>query len=765
MNLAIQNNNMNTIYRFVAATVFAAAMAVVPAAQAKMSKALNDTASTGMNAIDHVLQKPLGSPVYEQKRFGDHLFISAGGAISSYGHRPVDGFRPGLQAEISLGDWITPAHGWRMNLDGGVHSRFTGEDWKVFGAVSADYLMNFSSLLRGDNPDRRVEVIGALGAEYQRIRYNGLWGNKVGLRAALQLRFNVQRNIYIYAEPRLSLLAGTRFSGDGQRRFRPDLSFNIGLGYRLLNKQQRLDGASQFDCAPDDHLFFGVGGGVWAFTRNGSQEFRHPNGFGSFFAGKFFSPTAGLRLKGELGNIGGNGIPHRTLAIGSLNFVWNLNSAFGGYRPGQVFDMSLNLGPVLAYAGNVKGNYYPGAEASITALFRLTPEWGIFIEPEARMFTGKFSRELDACAHGPFLSVSAGLRYTIGNFSHNYPESYTDYLKARNNFLTFAVAPSWRRRGDYGTGFVAQAGFGRRESPLSSWRISARGEVFSRNPNYMSLGVDADYLLSMSTGMAGFNPDRVFDLSALVGVGGGIAWRSGPVRAMVEGRVGLHGSFRLSDALDFYIEPQLAANTMFYGSSCHWTPELRVMAGLKYKLGTPAGILSGLAAGRYADGRNFVSFTGGPTFFSSTFINKPHHLSGALDASVGRWFSSVSGMRIGYTADIITRQKSKGKRPYIHTAHADYLLNISSLMDKNPARRFHIIGMLGAGVGFSNLPESFPGLMLESGVQFRYNLDHGIDVHIEPDVSFYPNRVVIGYTSDARFVMIPRIMTGLSYRF
>jgi len=65
----------------VAATVFAAAMDVAQAAQAKMSKALNDMASTGMNAIDHVLQKPLGGPVYEQKRFGDHLFISAGGAI------------------------------------------------------------------------------------------------------------------------------------------------------------------------------------------------------------------------------------------------------------------------------------------------------------------------------------------------------------------------------------------------------------------------------------------------------------------------------------------------------------------------------------------------------------------------------------------------------------------------------------------------------------------------------------------------------------
>ncbi|MDE5656697.1 MAG: hypothetical protein K2I19_06465, partial [Muribaculaceae bacterium] len=393
---------MKTIYRFVAATAIAAALTAAPAAQAKMSKALNDTASTGMNAIDHVLQKPLGSPVYEHKRFGDRLFLSAGGAISAYGHRPADGFRPGLQAEISLGDWITPVHGWRVNLDGGVHSRFTGENWKVFGAVSADYLMNFSSLLRGDNPDRRVEVIGALGAEYQRIRYSGLWGNEIGLRAALQLRFNVQRNLYIYAEPRLSLLAGTRFSGDGMRRFRPDLSFNIGLGYRLLDKQQRQDGASQFECAADDHLFFGVGGGVWAFTRNGSQEFRHPNGFGSFFAGKYFSPTAGLRLKGELGTIGGNVTPSHTLAIGSLDFVWNLNSAFGGYRPGQVFDLSLNLGPVLAYAGKVKGHYYPGAEASITALFRLTPEWGIFIEPEARMFTRKFTRELDACAHGPF---------------------------------------------------------------------------------------------------------------------------------------------------------------------------------------------------------------------------------------------------------------------------------------------------------------------------------------------------------------------------
>ena len=122
-------------------------------------------------------------------------------------------------------------------------------------------------------------------------------------------------------------------------------------------------------------------------------------------------------------------------------------------------------------------------------------------------------------------------------------------------------------------------------------------------------------------------------------------------------------------------------------------------------------------------------------------------------------------MRAGYTLDIITRQASHGERPRISTVHADYLLNISSLMDPNPARRFHILGIVGTGVGFSNLKKSKAGIMFEAGGQFRYNLPAGIDVHIEPIVSLYPDRITPQYHSGASLVATGRIMGGLSYRF
>ncbi|MDE6120809.1 MAG: hypothetical protein K2F63_03370, partial [Muribaculaceae bacterium] len=248
---------------FSAATIMLAAL-MAPSAQARMSKALNDTAQVGMNAIDHVLQRPASTPTFDQKRFGDHFFLSGGVALSDYGARPSSGFRPGFRGEISFGDWITPVHGWRVTAGAGVHSKKAGQAWKVFGSVGADYLMNFSSLTRGENPSRKVEFIGALGGEYQRIRFNGAWGNELALRASFQTRFNIQPSLYLYIEPRIALVAGTRFAGDGWRRFRPDASLSIGLGYRLLSKAERLAASEPFMLTADSHLFFGVGGGVWA---------------------------------------------------------------------------------------------------------------------------------------------------------------------------------------------------------------------------------------------------------------------------------------------------------------------------------------------------------------------------------------------------------------------------------------------------------------------------------------------------------------------
>ena len=99
------------------------------------------------------------------------------------------------------------------------------------------------------------------------------------------------------------------------------------------------------------------------------------------------------------------------------------------------------------------------------------------------------------------------------------------------------------------------------------------------------------------------------------------------------------------------------------------------------------------------------------------------------------------------------------------SVHADYLLNMTSLVTRDAMRRFHIIGVLGGGVSFSDAAHSRAGLMLETGMQFRYNLPFNVDVHLEPDVSFVMNRVMPNYRHSSRFSVITRVMAGASYRF
>lgn len=760
---------MNKIYRYISRAKAASALMLAyvalclpSVAHAKMTYQLSDTVRTGFNALDYVLQKPLGNPHFGHKRFGDHFFMSGGAGVSMAGLHT----RPGAVLELQFGDWVTPVHGWRIGFDIGAHSVQRGYSYVGYGAVSADYLLNFTSLLRGYRTGRTFELIGGLGAEYQRVRNDGSWGNELGIRASLQARFNVSRSLYLYLEPRLTLLTGTKYAGitDQYRRFRPDLAFHFGLGYRLLTGEERRNGTTRFLNVDDSHLFWGVGAGAGSFLRGASQSSIGPDTH--IYVGKWLSSVAALRVKAQFGKykLPGRIPPHHYIATGMLDYVWNITNAFGGYRPQEVFGLNLNLGVGVGYVNNAKAKLYPGAEAGLTASFRLSPNWSLYIEPQVQIFTRGFS---EAAGKGrnlsPMGSVMAGVSYTIGNFYHNFPQSFQDYLKAKNYFLNISGAPSVRFRGNYGTGFAASAGFGKRFTPVSSWRLTADGEVFNNFPRYMSLGLSADYLFSISTSMAGFNPDRVFDLSGVIGVTGGLAHVRGPVKPMLGAKAGLHGAFRLSDALDLYIEPQFVAMKSSGSGSVGWNPGIRVMAGLTYRLGRKDSFASDAIYRSPMEGRNnFVSLSGAPTFYSGNLGGK--HVNGAMDVALGRWFNLVSGLRLGGTYDFIPDDNPR-KRLNMGIIHADYLLNVTSLITRDENRRFHIIGLLGGGIGFSDAKGSSAGLVLETGMQFRYNLPSNVDLHLEPNVSFIMNRVTPNYASPSRFTAMGRLMLGASYRF
>lgn len=127
-------------------------------------------------------------------------------------------------------------------------------------------------------------------------------------------------------------------------------------------------------------------------------------------------------------------------------------------RPSELFSLEMNLGITGAYAGADSKKIYPGVEGGFTALFRLSPNWGIYIEPQVQFYTSGFSRDIRGRSYSPVASVFAGLRYTLGNFSHDFAESYKEYAASRNWFITFAGAPARRLRGTKANGFAAMVG-------------------------------------------------------------------------------------------------------------------------------------------------------------------------------------------------------------------------------------------------------------------------------------------------------------------
>ena len=88
-------------------------------------------------------------------------------------------------------------------------------------------------------------------------------------------------------------------------------------------------------------------------------------------------------------------------------------------------------------------------------------------------------------------------------------------------------------------------------------------------------------------------------------------------------------------------------------------------------------------------------------------------------------------MEIGLGYDFIAPHTSKTL--CLGTAHVDYLLNLTSLLEPDPDRRFHLIASLGTGIGWSNYnSDGGIGWVVEGGLQFRWNVSRSFDLLRNP---------------------------------
>lgn len=743
---------------------------------------LSEREATGFNALDHVLQKPLGNDTFpsDDRGFGRHMFIGAGGGISVMANSFSSDINPGWRLGGQFGGWFTPTHGLRFSGEIGRLSVHDGASKAMFGALRAEYLLNLTTLLRGYNPYRRFEMIGAVGLEARRIQQQSFWINNGGIVTSLQMRFNVASSLFLFVEPRLAVMAGPPYDRPGNNLFRvrSDVSFNAGLGYRLLTGRLRKTESTPFIQMDDDNIFFGGGVGLWSRLRNIGDN----NAYAHTFVGKMFSSVSGIQLNAGFGqqHNSAKNKRDRYMAIGALDYVLNLNNLMGGYRPNQSFQILINagagIGMVMRTGANSRGHEFsPALSVGFTGLFRLTENWGLYIHPQLYNFNSKFTSAMDY-RRTPYAMVDLGLRYTIGRFSQLFPESIEKYSGTNHWFISSGFGGAMRVRSHKKGGFQGYFGIGKRFTPVSSWRLTLEGNAFTKYPRAIGLTLNADYLSSLTTAMCGYDPDRIFDLQAVIGAFGGISNVNADLRHHIAMGLkgGLQFGFRLNNSVDLYLEPQflMAYIPVTLTTSNEWTPVLRANVGVRYKLGAATESQHGtLAETPYGQKRNFMSIAGGPMMFSQSTADGRYgaHTTGVIDLAVGRWTSMVSGFRAVLGNNIIyinSKNPETDGNKYVGSVHFDYLLNISTLINRNAERKLHVIGAFGAGAAFGFEEDTSTGFMGYGGVQLRYNLPYDIDVHIEPGAEFWPNNVMPdGFRSPSKFVLSPRLALGVSYRF
>lgn len=741
----------------------------------------------GINGMEYVLQKPLGNPSYpdDERGFFKHIYIGGGFGISMKGDNYMQVLKPGYNLNIQAGSWFTPVHGIRLEGLCGVLPVQQGYSRACFVSGHVDYTLHLTNLLRGYNPNRKFELIGTVGPEFQMIRmpYSILkskaWYKSVGLGASFQARVNLNPAMFMYVEPRLSVLTRTKYNFDseyGFYRIRTYATLNLGLGYRILHGKYRQEGTMPFQQINDDNLYFGLGAGVWTFPRN---SYMLKNFALETYAGKMFSSTSGIQWniayglenKDKFGNQG-------YYALTTLDYVLNLDNAFGGYRPNQFFNVMMNVGFGGAIARRKEHHSIsPAFSAGLTGLFRLSDNWSLTLHPQLYIFNREFNKRLEK-KYSPLTSLELGVRYTTGNFSRLRPESYDIYNseEVKKWFVTAGAGYGYRVRGGIGSGGDLFVGFGKRFTPISSWRLSVNADAFPRFPYSLDATMQFDYMSSMTTAMCGYNPDRLFDFQFLVGIYGGMANNQGPLSYSYGVRTGFQASFRINDFLDIYLEPTVQATDVPYESYLSskrlWTPEFRGNIGLRYRLGTPSEGRGHISGTPYGDHRFFAGVSAGSAiYFGGTMRHATNKavegdVSGVLDVNVGYWFSRVCGARVVYSNDWAPYRHS-GSKTYLGSAHLDYLLNLTSWFDGDPERRFHIIGAVGAGVGICPTGRKTTGLMTYGGIQFRYNLPwYNLDVHIEPGANFWAGRLMpVGLKYNNRVSAAARFTAGVSYRF
>lgn len=717
---------------------------VVMTAAALLSSTM--TAQVPGSALDHMLQRPRVSKVYKHKRPFDHLFVDAGAGINGMG---TSSLRLGAQGSFGLGDWITPEHGVRLNVDGGLWSVF---DKRVkFADLSLDYLLNITALAQPGTyyTPRRFELIGVAGASYAWSRYEGNWENGFGLHIGLRGQVALSHFTYAYLEPRIGLIEDQVSQVNTWHGYRPYGSVMVGLGYRLPESrlQNTYDGRGFAD-----GLFFSVMGGP-AFLANG-----HPSMWDDRFGGrvavslgKWFDPYNAVRLTANATSIHQYESTNNMKAVGlQLDYMANLHNLFGGLNPNRKFWMDFVAG--VSYNRSADNDHVGynslGIGGGLQANIRLARGLALSLEPRVDIYgqhyaphTFSFNKS-DVTA-----SFLAGLTYTYNDRRAAHVEDADDI---HHSTITVVGGVSNRLNTLSDGKMYAPIGrlsFTRWYAPAFAWRANVQGLIRGKRVtgyNYVQAQVGLDWMTDLTALSCGYDRSRTLSFKTIAGVNLGADYAKHGQHTTYfspDLHAGGQVAVRVADNLHIVAEPQVAYELSARLKPSHvgrFAPSLAV--GLEYSL-QPSG-----HADQPVDKPakpHFVSVSVGTGLYTGNYGEMNplrNRFSFVGEVAYGQWLNGVSGVHASISNTTVQRSGGRGNQN-ITSLSGGYMMNIMSAItgEQTDGDKFHLTGiadlsLVGSNLKGKDMKVTLGGkLALQAGVAVSKN----VEVYVEPAAVFY----------------------------
>ena len=239
-----------------------------------------------------------------------------------------------------------------------------------------------------------------------------------------------------------------------------------------------------------------------------------------------------------------------------------------GYNEDRKFTLSSILGATanVSYQSGSKFQFYPEVYAGAQAAVRISDRYTFFYEPQLRYdFTNQMKHAWDT--NKMTTSQRLSMVHLLGmqlRFDGYTPANEKDVYMERDYDHYFGVAGGVHallrkyKVGDvYGP--IARLTYGKQFSPISSYRLHglvSANEI--NNKRHASVGVGADYMIDLSTIAYGYNEDRKFTLSGLLGATANVSYQTGAkVNFYPEVYAGAQAAVRISDRFTLFYEPQI----------------------------------------------------------------------------------------------------------------------------------------------------------------------------------------------------------------